>query len=52
MGVERRRLTIPGQGQRWAWPLPPLAEARAKWADNLGVSVAWPDDGDWTEFPG
>jgi hypothetical protein len=52
MGVERRKLTVPGQGQRWVWPLPPLAEARASWAENLGLTVAWPDDGEWATFPG
>ena len=52
MGVERRKLTIRGHGQRLAWPLPPLVEARATWARNLGLTVAWPDDDDWADFPG
>lgn len=52
MGSNRRKLTIPGQGQKWAWPLPPLAEARATWARNLGLTVAWPEDEDWSDFPG
>jgi len=52
MGSKRRKLTIPDQGQKWVWPLPPLAEARATWAENLGLTVDWPDDEDWSEFPG
>lgn len=52
MGVERRKLTVRGVGQKWVWPLPPLGEARAAWAAKLGLQVAWPDDGDWATFPG
>lgn len=51
MGIERKRLTFSGMGQERAWPLPPLAEAREAWASNLGVQVAWPEDGDWSTFP-
>ncbi|WP_300055213.1 primase-helicase family protein [uncultured Roseobacter sp.] len=52
MGCERVKLTIPNKGQKWVWTLPPLAEARATWAKNLGLTVAWPDDEDWADFPG
>lgn len=52
MGVVRRKLTVRGVGQKWVWPLPPLAEAREAWAQSLGLQVAWPDEGDWSEFPG
>ncbi|MCO8144874.1 DUF5906 domain-containing protein [Rhodovulum tesquicola] len=52
MGCERRKLTFQNVGQRSAWALPPLAEARATWAENLGLTVDWPDDEDWSDFPG
>lgn len=52
MGIERRKLTLRGGGQKWVWPLPPLAEARASWAAKLGLQMAWPDEGEWATFPG
>lgn len=52
IGAVRRKVTLPIEGQRWAWPLPPLAEARETWANSLGLVMSWPEDGDWTDFPG
>lgn len=52
MGCKRRKLTFQNAGQRWAWALPPLAEARATWAEDLGLTVEWPDEEDWSGFPG
>jgi len=52
MGMTKAELTIKGLNRKAkCWVIPPLAEARATWAKNLGVEVEWPEDDDWATFP-
>ncbi|GEM_PF-767144 len=52
MGMEKAELKITGSTKKKekCWVMPPLAEARATWAKNMGLQVDWPEVDDWTAF--
>jgi hypothetical protein len=50
LGITRTQPYLEGR-QQWAWVLPPLAEARAAWAESLGlVGIEWPEGTEWLAF--
>ena len=48
LGIEREKFS-----DIWAWGLPPLAQARRVWAENLGLpGLEWPEADGWIAPPG